>query len=87
MKNGDQSETVNRSYFCKNDREKWYEYSVDCAYNIVLLGFWHQYITAIKTAKTDIDDAVKRAEPNFYKISTKLDNIALMYGNIKMLTD
>ena len=55
MKNGDQSETVNRSYFCvKNDRREVGMNTQWIALVISLLGFWHQYITAIKTAKKQI---------------------------------
>ena len=77
MKNGDQSETVNRSYFCaKNDRREEGMNTQWIALIISLLGFLASvYYSNKNKKKTDIDDAVKRAELNT-KISTKLDNIA-----------
>ena len=77
MKNGDQSETVNRSYFCaKNDRREVGMNTQWIALIISLLGFLASvYYSNKNSKKTDIDDAVKRAELNT-KISTKLDNIA-----------
>ena len=74
---GDQSETVNRSYFCaKNDRREVGMNTQWIALIISLLGFLASvYYSNKNSKKTDIDDAVKRAELNT-KISTKLDNIA-----------